>query len=192
AQGSGSFVWACRWPPRETYAINRKSRTRLQSCCKTSSEKTKALAAWSMVSQVFRSARRSSWKSFSRWRSETNGDAHDAYITTTHDFLSHDAKRRGLHLLSTSRAEKRGDAATAARTALLLADVRTSLRAAFGSLSPRRARLPGLRTQRLARSEKIRVHVRSLRRGHESLHRDARASALYALHARLRRPRRFS
>src|SRR6266852_4168696 len=49
-------------------AISRKSLTPLRSCCKTSSEKTRTLAAWCMASQVFRSAPRSSWKSFSRWR----------------------------------------------------------------------------------------------------------------------------
>jgi len=40
--------------------------------------------------------------------------------------------------------------------------------------------------------EKIRVYVRSLRRDHDSLHRSARALALHALHAGLRRPRGFS
>lgn len=34
-----------------------------RSCCKTSSEKTRTLAAWCMASQVFRSVPRSSWKS---------------------------------------------------------------------------------------------------------------------------------
>jgi enamine deaminase RidA (YjgF/YER057c/UK114 family) len=42
--------------------------TPLRSCFKTFSEKTRAPAAWSTVSQAFRSARRSSWKSFLRWR----------------------------------------------------------------------------------------------------------------------------
>jgi hypothetical protein len=42
------------------------------------------------------------------------------------------------------------------------------------------------------RIRKIRVHLRSLRRDHESFHRSARALALHALHAGLRRPRRFS
>ena len=40
----------------------------LRSCCKTCSDKTRVLAAWCMASQAFRSAPRSSWKSFSRWR----------------------------------------------------------------------------------------------------------------------------
>jgi len=35
---------------------------------KTSSEKTRALAAWYMASQAFRSASQSRWKSFLRWR----------------------------------------------------------------------------------------------------------------------------
>ncbi len=46
--------------------------------------------------------------------------------------------------------------------ALFIADVRASVRPAFRSLSPGRARLSGLRTQRLAGPEKIRVYVRSL------------------------------
>src|ERR1700689_5028698 len=40
--------------------------------------------------------------------------------------------------------------------------------------------------------KKIRVYLRSLRRDHKSLHRSARALALHALHAGLRRPRGFS
>src|SRR5438128_231983 len=51
-------------------AISRKSLTPLRSCCKTSSEKIRAPAAWCMASQAFRSALRSSWKSFSRWRNK--------------------------------------------------------------------------------------------------------------------------
>src|SRR6266436_2830276 len=49
-----------------------------------------------------------------------------------------------------------------APTLLLLHGFPTSSRMfelAFRSLSPRRARLPGLRTQRLARPEKIRIYV---------------------------------
>src|SRR6266567_1433680 len=107
-------------------------------------------------------------------------------------FLSHDTGRWALHLLQGGWAERRADASPAARTSLVIADVRASLRPAFRSLSPCRARLPGLRTQRLAGPEKIRVYVRSLRRHHESLHRSARALALHALHAGLRRPRGFS
>jgi enamine deaminase RidA (YjgF/YER057c/UK114 family) len=48
---------------------SRRSLTPLRSCCKTFSEKRRVLAAWCTESQVFRSALRSSWKSFSRWRS---------------------------------------------------------------------------------------------------------------------------
>src|SRR5213596_3694338 len=44
----------------------------------------------------------------------------------------------------------------------------------------------------MAGPEKIRVYVRSLCRDHESLHRSARALALHALHAGLRRPGGFS
>src|SRR5882762_2620471 len=52
-------------------AINRKSLTVLRSCCKTSSEKTRTRPAWCMALPVFRSARQSSWKSFSKWRGKT-------------------------------------------------------------------------------------------------------------------------
>src|SRR5437588_11206136 len=104
-------------------AISRKSLTPLRSYCKTSLGKTGVPAASSMASQAFRSARRSSWKSFSRWRSETDGDADDAHITTTHDFVSHDASRWCLHLLSRGRPEKRAHASPAARASLFIADV---------------------------------------------------------------------
>src|SRR5713101_3770420 len=110
----------------------------------------------------------------------------------TPDFLSHDSGRWTLHLLQRGRAERRANAFAIARTSLVIPDVRAPVLSAFRSLSPGSARLSGLRTQRLARPEKIRVHVRSLRRDHESLHRSARAIALHALHAGLRRPRRFS
>src|SRR5438876_3358490 len=110
----------------------------------------------------------------------------------TPDFLSHDTDRGTLPLLQRGRPERRADASPAARTSFFIADVRASLRPAFRSLSPCRARLPGLRTQRLAGPEKIRVHVQSLRRDHESLHRSARALAFYSFHAGLRRPRWFS
>ena len=49
---------ACRWPLPEISAISRKSLMPLRSCCKTSSEKTRALAAWCMASQAFHSALR--------------------------------------------------------------------------------------------------------------------------------------
>src|SRR5262249_3183250 len=68
---------------------------------------------------------------------------------------------------------------------------RASICPTFRSLSPRRAGLPRLRTQRLAGSEKIRLLVRLLRCDHESLHRSDRALALHALHAGLRRPGGF-
>src|SRR5438067_4570058 len=110
----------------------------------------------------------------------------------TPDFLSHDTGRWALHLLQRGRSERRAYAAPVARTSLFIADVRAFLRPAFRSLSPCHARLPGLRTQRLAGPEKIRVYVRSLRRDHESLYRSAWALALHALHAGLRRPGGFS
>src|SRR5437667_10838794 len=110
----------------------------------------------------------------------------------TPDFLSHDTDKWTLHLLQRGRPQRRADASPAARTSLFIADVRASLRPAFRSLSPCRARLPGLRTQRLAGPEKIRVYVRSLRRDHASLHRSAQTLALPSLHARLRPPHAFS
>src|SRR5580658_7245703 len=96
----------------------------------------------------------------------------------TPDLLSHDTDRRALHLLQRGRPERRAHASPAARAALFIADVRTSLRPAFRSLSPCRARLPRLRTQRLAGPEQIRVHLRSHRGNHESLHRSARSLPL--------------
>src|SRR5207245_10240159 len=110
----------------------------------------------------------------------------------TPDFLSHDTDRWALHLLPRGWSQRRADAAPTARTSLFIADVRAALRPAFRWLSPGRARLPGLWTQRLAGPETIRVYVRSLRPDHASLHRSARALALHALHAGLRRPRGFS
>src|SRR5712672_155019 len=65
----------------------------------------------------------------------------------TPDFLSHDTGRWTLHLLQRGRVERRADASPVARTPVFLADVRASLRPAFRSLSPCRARLPRLRTQ---------------------------------------------
>ncbi len=89
----------------------------------------------------------------------------DAGKGTSHgtpDFLSHDTGRWALHLLPRGRPERRADDSPAARTSLFVANVRAALRPAFRSLSPGRARLPRLRTQRLAGSEKIRVYLRSL------------------------------
>src|SRR5437588_5657134 len=110
----------------------------------------------------------------------------------TPDFLSHDTGRGTLHLLPRGRAERRANALAVARASFLIPDVRTPVLSAFRSLSPSRARLPRLRTQRLAGSESIPVHVRSHRRNHESLHRSSWALALHALHAGLRRTRGFS
>src|SRR5438445_5091259 len=190
-------------------ATSRRSLTPLRSCFRTSSEPPGGPAAWFMASRAFRSARRSSWKSFSRWRRGWLRDSghpfhvvgvRDARIVsiadpgpgegTCHessDFLSNDKDRWALDLLPGGRSERCADAPSAARASLLIADVRTSLRSPFRSLSPRRSGLPGLRTQRLAGPEEIRVYVRSLRRDHESLHQSARALSLHALHAGLRR-----
>src|SRR5437667_5113876 len=110
----------------------------------------------------------------------------------TPDFLSHDTDRWALHLLQRGWPERRADASPAARTSLLIPDVRAALREAFRSLSSGCSRLPWLRTQRLAGPEKIRVYLRSPCRDHESLHRSTRALAFYSLHAGLRRPCWFS
>src|SRR5258707_10270952 len=52
--------------------------------------------------------------------------------------------------------------------------------------------LPRVWSQRLARSKKVRLHIRSLCRDHESFQRSAGTLALHTLHAGLRRPGRFS
>src|SRR6202795_2579291 len=87
----------------------------------------------------------------------------------TPDFLSHDTGRWSLHLLQRGRAERRANAFAVARASFLIPDVRAPVLSAFRSLSPGSARLSGLWPQRLAGPENIRVHVRSLRRDHESL-----------------------
>ena len=77
------------------------------------------------------------------------------------------------------RARKTRRHSPPARTSLFIANVRAALRPAFRSISPHRAGLSGIRTQRLAGSEKIRLHLRSHCRNHESLHRsdsDSRAT----------------
>src|SRR5262249_21094199 len=74
----------------------------------------------------------------------------------TPDFVSHDTDRWALDLLPRSRPARCADAAPAARLSLVLADVRAALRPAYRALSPGRARLPGLRPQRLARPAAIR------------------------------------
>src|SRR5262249_30492682 len=106
-------------------------------------------------------------------------------------FLPTNRDRWTLILLQRGRPKRRADAPHAARISLVIADVRASICPTFRSLSPRRAGLPRLRTQRLAGSEKIRLLVRLLRCDHESLHRSDRALALHALHAGLRRPGGF-
>src|SRR5262245_38540278 len=99
------------------------------------------------------------------------------------DVVPHDTDRRTLDLLPCGRPEMRTDAAVAARLPLLVADVRAAVRQACRPISACRARLPRLRTQRLAGSETLHVYVRSLRRNHHALHRGARARALHAVHA---------
>ena len=88
--------------------------------------------------------------------------------------ISHRKGRRPHHLLPRSRPERCANPSPPARTPLFIANVRASLRPPFRSLPSHRARLSGLRPQRLARPEKIRVHLRSHRRRDESFHRSAR------------------
>src|SRR5689334_9253674 len=94
------------------------------------------------------------------------------------DVVPHDTDRRALDLLPCGRPDMRTDAAVTARLPLLVADVRAAVRPAFWPLSACRARLPRLRTQRLAGSEALRLYVRSLCRNHHALHRGARAGVL--------------
>src|SRR6266404_9643750 len=103
-------------------------------------------------------------------------------------FVSHGTDRRADDLLQRGRPKKRADASPVARTSLFVANVRAALRPARRSLSPCRARLSGLRTQRLAGREEILVYIRSHCRDHESLRRSAWVVTLHALHAGLRRP----
>src|SRR5260370_42094887 len=70
--------------------------------------------------------------------------------------LSHHTDRWSLHLLQRGLPERRANASPAARTALLVTNVRAAVGPAFRPLSPCRARLSGLRTQLLAGSAKIR------------------------------------
>src|SRR5882724_3654749 len=108
------------------------------------------------------------------------------------NLLSQDTDRWTLHLLQRGRAERCANAFAVARASFLIPDVRAPVLSAFRSLSPGSARLSGLWPQRLAGPKKIRVHIRSHGRNHESLHRSAGTLAVHALHAGLRRPRRFS
>src|SRR6185437_16040223 len=75
------------------------------------------------------------------------------------DCISHDPDRRAVHLLQRGRSGRCAGASPVARPSLVLADVRAAIRPTGGSLSPGRARLSGLRTQRLAGPETVRVHV---------------------------------
>src|SRR5262249_16305998 len=92
------------------------------------------------------------------------------------------------HLLQRGRSEGRADASPAARISLFIADVRAALRPAFRSLSPCRARLPGLRTQRLAGPEAGRLHVRPHRVRDRRFHAGGGLIALHAVCAGLRGP----
>src|ERR1700683_4657384 len=92
----------------------------------------------------------------------------------TSDCISHHTSGWALHFLPRGWAERCANASSAARPAIFVADVRPAVCSPRRSLSPGRARLSRLRAQRLARPQEIRVHVRSHRRGHESLHGNAR------------------
>src|SRR5208283_6093007 len=97
-----------------------------------------------------------------------------------------------VNLLPRGWGEGCSDDSFTPRTAFFIAHVRTALRPAFRSLSPGRARLSRLRTQRLAGPKEFRIHVRSLRGDHEPFHRSHRALALHTLYAGLWRARGFS
>src|SRR5258706_16035643 len=140
-------------------AITRGSQMPLRSCCRTFSGKTGILAASCMALRVFPSAPRSCLKSFSRWQRDGGSSAFD--------FLSDDVGPGTLHLLQGGGAQRCADSAVATRPSLFLADVRASHRAAFRSLSPCGTGLPRFWTQRVARSEAVRLHVRPLRASHE-------------------------
>src|SRR5690349_6557863 len=79
------------------------------------------------------------------------------------DFLPHDTNRWTFNFLQRSWPKGRADNSPAARASVIVADVRATLRPASRWLSPCRARLSRLRTQRLAGPEQIRVYLRSLR-----------------------------
>src|SRR4051794_9712076 len=165
-------------------ATSRRSPTPPPRCWTTSSDGTSAPAAWCTAWPAYRSAPRSSWKSSSRWQGKRGKEPSRG----TPDGLSHDTDQWALHLLPGGRPARRAGAAPTTRTALVVADVRAALRPAVRRLPPGRARLPGLRTQRLAGPEIIRVHVRSPRRDHDPVQRGARTRALHALYAGLWRP----
>src|SRR5579872_613476 len=86
------------------------------------------------------------------------------------DFLSDDSSKRNIHLLSRGGTERCAYDSLVAWASVFVADVRAVIRPAVRSLSPRGARLSGFRSQRLAGSENICVHVRSLRGDYESFH----------------------
>jgi len=99
--------------------------------------------------------------------------------------------RRSVHLLSRGRSEGRAADPAPSRASLLLPHVRAASHPSRGSLPHDRAGLPWLRTQRFAKPQGVRVHLRSPYRRDGSLHGGGGAAALHPLHAGLRRPRRF-
>src|SRR5262249_13133051 len=78
----------------------------------------------------------------------------------TPDSLSHKRDKWLLRLSQRGGSEGRAAVLFPARFSLFIADFRAALRPPFRSLSPCRARLPGLRTQRLAGPEAVRLYVR--------------------------------
>ena len=101
----------------------------------------------------------------------TRGTNHEEF-----DFLSHRTDRWAVNFLPGVWSERRPDDSLAARFAVFFANVQAALRPPLRSLSPGRSRLPRLRSQRLAEPENIRVHLRSHRGNHESLHRKCSVS----------------
>src|SRR5215470_16470869 len=101
----------------------------------------------------------------------------------TPDFLSHHTGRRPLYFLQRGRPERRADNSPATWLPLFIANVRASLRPAFRSSSPCRARLSGIRTQRLAGPEAVPLHLRPHRFGDRRLHAGDGFVALHALYA---------
>src|SRR5271156_2407675 len=99
--------------------------------------------------------------------------------------LSHGEPGRTLHILPGSGAERRPHDSSIARSSLLFTDVSAAADAAGGQIPSGCPRLSRLRTQRLARPNAVRLHLRPYRFGVEWLHRSTGLVALHALHAGL-------
>src|ERR1700737_3528491 len=193
----------------------------LRSCCKTCSEKTKVLAVWCTGSPAFRWAYRSNWTSFlkSGECDQTNmSRSHLFYqfrnlslfsmlcvlvamFASIQSLAQPQGKDRLVKYPTSYRTVQidrlsifyREAGPKDAPTLLLLHGLPSSSRMfepLFARLSDRYHLVAP--DYAVAGSKNIRVHVRSLRRDHESLHGGAGIVALHALHAGLRRPGRFS